>query len=45
MIRPVVRDVFFLRQKSEPATREDVGVGRDLQDTLRANRARAWPRT
>ena len=40
MIRPVVRDVFFLRQKSEPATREDLGVGRDLQDTLRANRDR-----
>jgi peptide deformylase len=40
MIRPVVRDVFFLRQKSEPATREDLGVGRDLRDTLRANRDR-----
>ena len=40
MIRPVVRDVFFLRQKSEPATGEDLGVGRDLQDTLRANRDR-----
>ncbi len=40
MIKPVCRDVFFLGQKSEPATREDLQVGRDLQDTLRANRER-----
>ena len=40
MIRPVVRDVFFLRQKSEPADERDGAVGRDLQDTLRANRER-----
>ncbi len=40
MIRSIVRDVLFLRQKSEPAGREDVAVGRDLQDTLRANRDR-----
>ena len=40
MIRPVCRDMFFLGQKSEPATREDLQVGRDLQDTLRANRER-----
>ena len=40
MIRPVVRDVFFLRQRSEPADEGDRAVGRDLQDTLRANRER-----
>ncbi|MGN9171778.1 peptide deformylase [Lachnospiraceae bacterium HCP1S3_A8] len=40
MIRPIMRDVFFLRQKSEPATKEDLHIGRDLQDTLQANRER-----
>jgi peptide deformylase len=35
-----MRDVLFLSQKSEPATREDLQVGRDLQDTLAANQAR-----
>lgn len=40
MIRPIVRDVFFLRQKSEPAVRADIPVGVDLQDTLRANQDR-----
>ena len=34
MIRPIVRDVLFLRQKSEPAGREDLPVGIDLMDTL-----------
>ena len=40
MIRPVMRDIFFLRQKSEEATEQDLSVGRDLQDTLSANRDR-----
>ena len=40
MIKPIVRDVFFLGQKSEPATKADLQVGRDLQDTLKANRDR-----
>ena len=40
MIRPVIRDLFFLGQKSQPATRADLSVGRDLQDTLRANQDR-----
>ena len=31
--------VFFLGQKSEPATKVDLQVGKDLQDTLQANRA------
>ena len=39
MVRPIMKDVFFLGQKSEPATKADVQVGRDLQDTLEANRA------
>lgn len=33
MIKPIMRDIFFLLQKSEPATKEDLQVGRDLQDT------------
>ena len=40
MICPVVRDMFFLSQKSEPATQGDLAVGRDLRDTLQANRER-----
>ncbi len=39
MIKPIVKDTFFLSQKSAPATRDDLHVGRDLQDTLEANRA------
>lgn len=38
MIRPIMRDIFFLGQKSEPATKKDLHIGKDLQDTLRANR-------
>lgn len=40
MVKPIVRDVLFLGQKSEPATKADLQVGRDLMDTLRANRER-----
>ena len=40
MIKPIVRDILFLRQKSEPATREDLPVGQDLSDNLLANRDR-----
>ena len=40
MIRPIVRDVFFLGQKSEAATMQDLSLGQDLQDTLAANRDR-----
>ena len=36
MIRPIVKDVFFLGQKSGPATMQDLSVGQDLMDTLRA---------
>ena len=39
MIKQIVRDVLFLGQKSSPATKSDIQVGIDLQDTLRANRA------
>ncbi len=40
MIRPIVKDVFFLGQKSEEAAQQDLAVGTDLQDTLTANRDR-----
>ena len=40
MVKQIVRDVFFLGQKSEPATKDDLQIGRDLQDTLHANRDR-----
>ena len=39
MIKSIVKDIFFLGQKSEPATKEDIQVAIDLQDTLKANRA------
>ena len=39
MIRKIMHDVMFLNQKSEPATQADLQVGRDLQDTLKANEA------
>lgn len=38
MIKPITRDVLFLAQKSEPATKDDIQIGRDLQDTLQENR-------
>ena len=40
MIKPIVRDIFFLGQKSEEASRQDLSVGQDLQDTLKANQDR-----
>ena len=38
MVKQIVRDIFFLGQPSEPATQADLAVGRDLLDTLQANR-------
>ncbi|MDD3746818.1 MAG: peptide deformylase [Anaerostipes sp.] len=39
MIKPIMKDVFFLNQKSEPATEADKQVAIDLLDTLKANEA------
>ena len=39
MVREITKDIFFLGQKSEPATESDIQIGRDLQDTLKAHRA------
>ena len=38
MIRPIVKDVFLLGQKSESAAKQDLSIGQDLLDTLHANR-------
>ena len=37
MIKPIVKDILFLEQKSEDATKNDAVVVDDLIDTLRAN--------
>lgn len=38
MVKPIMRDIFFLGQKSELATVMDLQVAKDLQDTLAAHR-------
>ena len=37
MIKPIVKDILFLGQKSEEATKNDIVVIDDLIDTLSAN--------
>lgn len=37
MIKPIMKDILFLGEKSELATKEDMYVVNDLIDTLRAN--------
>ena len=37
MVRPIVKDVVFLAQKSAPATKLDAQIITDLRDTLQAN--------
>jgi len=38
MIKPIVKDMLVLQQKAQPASKEDVEIGQDLFDTLRANK-------
>ena len=38
MVKEIMRDPFFLTQKSVPASKDDLQVGRDLMDTLKAHR-------
>ncbi len=38
MIRPIMKDLIFLAQKSAPATVMDLPVAQDLRDTLAAHR-------
>ena len=40
MIKPIMKDVLFLQQKSEAADIKDLPIAADLEDTLRANRDR-----
>ena len=40
MIKPIVKDTFFLSQKSEEASRADLPLAKDMQDTLSANAVR-----
>ncbi len=37
MVKNIVRDIFFLRQRSHPASKADLSVATDLMDTLKAN--------
>jgi len=37
MIKPIMKDIIFLNQKSEIAKKEDLSVADDLLDTLKAN--------
>ena len=38
MVKQIMRDAFFLNQKSEEATRVDLPIAKDLEDTIKANR-------
>ena len=40
MVKPIMRDVLFLRQKSEDAAEGDRQIIEDLKDTLKANHDR-----
>ena len=37
MVKPIIKDMFFLSQKSQPAAKNDTQVIEDLKDTLKAN--------
>ena len=37
MIRPIMKEVLFLKQKADIATKEDLQIVIDLLDTLKAN--------
>ena len=38
MIKAIVKDTFFLGQRSVEATKDDIYLGQDLEDTLEANK-------
>ena len=38
MVQPICKDIIFLGRPSRTATREDLPIGEDLLDTLRAHR-------
>jgi len=38
MIKPIMKDVLFLNQKSTKATKADLPIAQDLLDTLKAHK-------
>lgn len=40
MVKPIIRDTFFLSRVSAPASAEDMQIAQDLLDTLAANKER-----
>lgn len=38
MVKDIIHDTIFLAGKSDVATKDDIGIARDLLDTLKANR-------
>ena len=38
MIKPIMKDTFFLSRKAREATAEDLSIAQDLLDTLQAHR-------
>ncbi len=40
MVKEIVKDTFFLQQKSVEATKEDIDIMKDMIDTLQANHDR-----
>ena len=38
MVKEIIRDLLFLGQKAEAATKEDISIAEDLLDTLRFHR-------
>lgn len=39
MVKEICKNVMFLMQKAQACTMEDISLGKDLLDTLRANKA------
>ncbi len=39
MVNKIVKNIDFLKQKSIPATKLDINIVKDLQDTLLANKS------
>ena len=40
MVKPIVKDMLLLGQKSEPVTKDDLYIVKDLRDTLAAHKDR-----
>ena len=42
MVRTIVKDIFFLGQKSEPATKSDISVGKIFRIHWKSTVPTAW---